>query len=217
MATASVVAGQDLLQPDLADTLRCHRERRAERILPGPSRRQNRHRRAQGRRHHDHRRSGKLSRRSCARRCAARYRGYDIVSMPPPSSGGVHLIEMLNILEGYDLGKLSREQSLHDMIEAMKRAYADRAVFMGDPDAVKMPVAGLFSKAYATSLRAEIGERATPSADIRAGKACRFRRPQHHAFLGDRSRRQRRVEYLHAEFLVWPRPRCRGHRRTAQQ
>ena len=72
------------------------------------------------------------------------YRGYDIVSMPPPSSGGVALIEMLNILEGYDLAKLGRgEQSLHDMIEAMKRAYADRAVFMGDPDAVKMPVAGL--------------------------------------------------------------------------
>ena len=84
------------------------------------------------------------------------YRGYDIVSMPPPSSGGVHLIEMLNILEGYDLGKLGRgEQSLHDMIEAMKRAYADRAVFMGDPDAVKMPIAGLISKKYAAALRAE--------------------------------------------------------------
>jgi gamma-glutamyltranspeptidase / glutathione hydrolase len=103
------------------------------------------------------------------------YRGYDIVSMPPPSSGGVHLIEMLNILEGYDLAKLGRgQQSLHDMIEAMKRAYADRAVFMGDPDAVKMPIAGLISKNYAASLRAGIGERATPAADIRAGKAIDF-------------------------------------------
>jgi gamma-glutamyltranspeptidase/glutathione hydrolase len=102
------------------------------------------------------------------------YRGYDVISAPPPSSGGVHLIEMLNILEGYDLAKLSREQSLHDMIEAMKRAYADRAAFMGDPDAVKMPISGLLSKKYAASLRAEIGERATPSADIRAGKPDDF-------------------------------------------
>ncbi len=102
------------------------------------------------------------------------YRGYDIVSAPPPSSGGVHLIEMLNILEGYDLAKLSREQSLHTMIEAMKRAYADRAVFMGDPDAVKIPVEGLTSKAYAASLRAEIGEKAASPAEIRAGKPADF-------------------------------------------
>jgi len=98
------------------------------------------------------------------------YRGYDIVSMPPPSSGGVALIEMLNILEGYDLAKLGRADALHDMIEAMKRAYADRAISMGDPDFVKMPTARLLSKAYATALRAKIGERATPAADIRPGK-----------------------------------------------
>jgi gamma-glutamyltranspeptidase/glutathione hydrolase len=103
------------------------------------------------------------------------YRGYDVVSMPPPSAGGVHLIEMLNILEGYDLAKLGRgEKSSHIMIEAMKRAYADRAVYMGDPDAVKMPIAGLISKKYAASLRASIGERATPSADIRPGKPADF-------------------------------------------
>ena len=98
------------------------------------------------------------------------YRGYDIVSMPPPSSGGVHLIEMLNILEGYDLGKLPREEALHYEIEAMKRAYADRAVYMGDPDSVKMPIAGLIAKPYAASLRASIGAQATPAADIHAGK-----------------------------------------------
>jgi len=103
------------------------------------------------------------------------YRGYDIVSMPPPSSGGVHLIEMLNILEGYDLAKLGRgEQSLHTMIEAMKRAYADRAAFMGDPDAVKMPIAGLISKKYAAALRASIGDKATPSASIRSGKPAEY-------------------------------------------
>jgi gamma-glutamyltranspeptidase/glutathione hydrolase len=99
------------------------------------------------------------------------YRGYDIISMPPPSSGGVALIAMLNILEGYDLAKLGRGvESFHDMIEAMKRAYADRAAFMGDPDAVKMPIARLISKKYAATLRAQIGERATPAADIHAGK-----------------------------------------------
>jgi gamma-glutamyltranspeptidase/glutathione hydrolase len=103
------------------------------------------------------------------------YRGYTIVSMPPPSSGGVHLIEMLNILEGYDLGKLGRgEQSLHYMIEAMKRAYADRAEFMGDPDTVKMPVAGLISKKYAAALRAGIGDKSTPAADIKPGKPAEF-------------------------------------------
>ena len=102
------------------------------------------------------------------------YRGYDIISAPPPSSGGVHLIEMLNILEGYDLAGLGREESLHDMIEAMKRAYADRAVFMGDPDSVKIPVDGLTSKAYAKSLRANIGPRSTPPAEIRPGTAAEF-------------------------------------------
>ena len=102
------------------------------------------------------------------------YRGYDIITVPPPSSGGVHLVEMLNILEGFDLSALSREQALHDMIETMKRAYADRATFMGDPDAVKMPIEGLISKKYAASLRAQIGDRATPSEEIRAGNPADF-------------------------------------------
>jgi gamma-glutamyltranspeptidase/glutathione hydrolase len=103
------------------------------------------------------------------------YRGYDIVSMPPPSSGGVALIEMLNILEGYDLAKLGRgDEAMHYMIEAMRRAYADRAAFMGDSDTVKMPLAGLMSKAYAASLRDSITERATPSANVRAGKPADY-------------------------------------------
>ncbi|MBV9955354.1 MAG: gamma-glutamyltransferase [Pseudolabrys sp.] len=101
------------------------------------------------------------------------YRGFEILSMPPPSSGGVHLIEMLNILEGYDLAALgvSNAHALHVMIEAMKRAYADRAVFLGDPDSINVAVAGLVSKRYAAKLRATIGDRATPSAQIRAGDA----------------------------------------------
>ena len=96
------------------------------------------------------------------------YRGYDIVSMPPPSSGGVHLIEMLNILEGYDLTERNAA-SLHLMIQAMTRAYADRAVYLGDPDTVQVPVKGLTSKAYAKSLRDSITEKATPPATVRPG------------------------------------------------
>jgi gamma-glutamyltranspeptidase/glutathione hydrolase len=104
-----------------------------------------------------------------------KYRGYDIVSMPLPSSGGICLIEMLNVLEGFDLGKLGRgAPALHDTIEAMKRAYADRAVYMGDPDTVTVPVAGLLSKKYAASLRKSIGANATPSADIRPGKPADY-------------------------------------------
>jgi len=100
------------------------------------------------------------------------YRGYDILSMPPPSSGGVHLIEMLNILEGYDLRAIAADRGTvaHLMIEAMKRAYADRAIFLGDPDWVKVPVAGLTSKSYAAALRAQIDPaRARASAEVRAG------------------------------------------------
>jgi gamma-glutamyltranspeptidase / glutathione hydrolase len=98
------------------------------------------------------------------------YRGYELVSMPPPSSGGVELIEMLNILEGYDLAHDDQAQTLHLMIEAMKRAYADRALFLGDPDKVQNPIARLTSKSYAADWRAAIDPvHATPAADIRAG------------------------------------------------
>jgi gamma-glutamyltranspeptidase/glutathione hydrolase len=98
------------------------------------------------------------------------YRGYDVVSMPPPSSGGVELIEMLNILEGYDLAHADEVQKGHLLVEAMKRAYADRALFLGDPDKVKAPVAKLISKDYAATWRATIdAEHATPASAIRAG------------------------------------------------
>jgi gamma-glutamyltranspeptidase / glutathione hydrolase len=98
------------------------------------------------------------------------YRGYDIVSMPPPSSGGVALIEMLNIIEGYDLAHQDRAQALFLMVETMKRAYADRAWFLGDPDRVQIPVARLTSKNYAAQWRATIDpEHATPASEIRAG------------------------------------------------
>ncbi len=96
------------------------------------------------------------------------YRGYDIVAMPLPSSGGVVLLETLNILEGFPMHDLAQGSvpSLHLLIEAMKRAYADRARFLGDPDFVNAPVAKLTSKDYAAKLRASINpDRATPWSD----------------------------------------------------
>jgi gamma-glutamyltranspeptidase / glutathione hydrolase len=95
------------------------------------------------------------------------YRGYEVLSMPPISSGGVGLIEMLNILEGYDLGKVGYRSadSVHLIAESMRRAYADRAKYLGDPDFVKnMPIDRLISKEYAADLRKSITmERATKS------------------------------------------------------
>jgi gamma-glutamyltranspeptidase/glutathione hydrolase len=93
------------------------------------------------------------------------YRGYDIVSMPEPSSGGVVLLETLNILEGFPMAEMKQgsASSLHLLIEAMKRAYADRARYLGDPAFVDAPVATLISKDYAAKQRAGIDlDRATP-------------------------------------------------------
>ncbi|HVV43320.1 MAG TPA: gamma-glutamyltransferase [Nitrobacter sp.] len=97
------------------------------------------------------------------------YRGYDIVSMPLPSSGGTVLIESLNILEGFPMPSLPQGsvKSLHLLIEAMKRAYADRARYLGDPAFVNAPIARLIAKDYAATQRATIDmARATPSSDI---------------------------------------------------
>ncbi|MFO1507070.1 MAG: gamma-glutamyltransferase [Lysobacterales bacterium] len=93
------------------------------------------------------------------------YRGYRIITASPPSSGGIVLAEMLNILSGYDLSKLDRVHRVHYEIEAMRRAYRDRAAYLGDPDFVQMPVAELTSPLYAAGLRASIlPDKATPSA-----------------------------------------------------
>ena len=97
------------------------------------------------------------------------YRGYDIVSMPLPSSGGVVLLESLNILEGFPMSDMKQGSalSLHLLIEAMKRAYADRAHYLGDPAFVTAPVARLMTKAYAAKQRATISlDHATPWTDI---------------------------------------------------
>jgi gamma-glutamyltranspeptidase/glutathione hydrolase len=97
------------------------------------------------------------------------YRGYDIVSMPLPSSGGVVLLEMLNILEGFPMSDMKQGTalSLHVMIEAMKRAYADRARYLGDPAFVNAPIATLIGKDYAARQRASIDlDHATPATEV---------------------------------------------------
>ena len=105
------------------------------------------------------------------------YRGHEIISMPPPSSGGAVLIEMLNILEGYDLNKFEASSSdrYHLMAESMRRAFADRAEYMGDSDFVKVPISGLIDKSYAAGLRSSIhSDRASTSAEVRAGRPAGY-------------------------------------------
>jgi gamma-glutamyltranspeptidase / glutathione hydrolase len=98
------------------------------------------------------------------------YRGYEIISSPPPSSGGTVLVESLNILEGYDLAKLGDRsaQSIHYTTEAFRRAFFDRAEFMGDPDFAKIPIAQLVDKKYGEAWRDSIdADRATPSKELK--------------------------------------------------
>ena len=85
------------------------------------------------------------------------YKGYEIVSMPPSSSGGVHLIQMLNMLEPHSLNKMGfgSSESIHLLVEVMKRAYADRSKYLGDSDLYNVP-SGLISKEYAKELNKNI-------------------------------------------------------------
>ena len=98
------------------------------------------------------------------------YRGYDIISAPPPSSGGIALVEILNILEGFDLAKLGNRsaQSIHLTVEAFRRALYDRAEFLGDPDFAKIPVPQLIDKRYAEAWRESINpNHASASKDLK--------------------------------------------------
>ncbi|MBB4304339.1 gamma-glutamyltranspeptidase/glutathione hydrolase [Rhodobium orientis] len=100
------------------------------------------------------------------------YRGFDVVSMPPPSSGGVHIVQILNILEGFPLAAsgFGSAETMHEMAEAMKLAYADRSEFLGDPDHVAVPVKALTATAYADALRKTIDkDRARPAVEIKPG------------------------------------------------
>lgn len=101
------------------------------------------------------------------------YRGYKVVTMPPPSSGGVHLIEILNMLEHYPIKEdgVNSAKNIHHMAESMKLAYADRSEYLGDPDFVKIPVTGLTSKAYANERVKTIDDnKARLSSTIKPGK-----------------------------------------------
>lgn len=150
--------GEIWKQPDLAETLKRIRQSGAEGFYKGKT--------AQLIEDYMKAHGGLITKEDLARYEAEElepvtgvYRGYDIVSMPPPSSGGVTLIEMLNILEGFDLEEMGLNSAmyLHVVTEAMRRAYADRALHLGDPNFNKnMPVSRLTSKEYATGLRASI-------------------------------------------------------------
>lgn len=109
-----------------------------------------------------------------------KYRGYEIVSMPPPSSGGVHLIQMLNLLEGYPQGLFGHNttNTVSLMAECMKIAYADRSKYLGDPDFVKVPVAGLVSKEYSDELRKKINlDKPVPGKEILPGNPLKYESP----------------------------------------
>lgn len=115
------------------------------------------------------------------------YRGYDIVTMPPPSSGGAHLVQMLNILERWPLGEWGHNsaRTIHHMAEAMKLAYADRSEYLGDPDYVTIPLQGLISKAYANDLASGITENARSAVSIKPGKPLPYESDQttHYSIL----------------------------------
>ena len=109
------------------------------------------------------------------------YRGYEIVSMPPPSSGGIHIIQILNVLEGYPLKDYGQNsaQTIHLMAEAMQLAYADRAEYLGDADFVDVPVSGLTARPYADKLRTLIDpNKATPASTIKANNPLPYESDQ---------------------------------------
>ncbi|SME88140.1 gamma-glutamyltransferase [Pseudobacteriovorax antillogorgiicola] len=108
------------------------------------------------------------------------FRNFELASMPPPSSGGVHIAQMLNILEGTEMGKipLDSPRYIQLLVESMRRAYADRAKYLGDPDFVSIPVKGLISKEYAAALRKELPlDKAGDSKVIGAGNPVPYESP----------------------------------------
>jgi gamma-glutamyltranspeptidase/glutathione hydrolase len=108
------------------------------------------------------------------------FNGYEILTMPPPSSGGVHLIQMLNMFEQLPMEDVAQGSALmmHYQTEIFKRAYADRSQFLGDPDFISMPIPGLLSKDYAKDLAANIhADKVTSSNDIFAGKPNAYESP----------------------------------------
>lgn len=160
-------AGDPLVQPDLAKTLRAIADDGADAFYTGPIAEQLVAEMKAG--------GGLLTKDDLAKYTAKErqpihgtYRGFDVYGPPPPSSGGICLIEMLNILENFDLKKQGRyaPETLHLLIEAMRRGYCDRAKYLGDPDFVKIP-AELTTKKYAAELAKQIAlDKATPSRQL---------------------------------------------------
>ena len=119
------------------------------------------------------------------------YKGYEIVSMPPSSSGGVHLIQMLNMLEPFSLNEMGfgSAETIHLLSEVMKRAYSDRSKYLGDTDFVEVPLKGLTSKTYAKKLLKEISlSKVTSSKDISYGNPLPYESPDttHFSVMDDR-------------------------------
>ncbi|MFB2641242.1 gamma-glutamyltransferase [Shewanella bicestrii] len=109
------------------------------------------------------------------------YRGYEVVSMPPPSSGGVHIIEMLNVLQQFPIDQFGHNtaQTIHVMAETMKHAYADRSEYLGDPDFYKVPVKQLTNKDYAQKIASQIAlNKTTPSTEIKPGNLAPYESDQ---------------------------------------
>ena len=166
-------AGETWRQPDLARTLERIRDDRRDGFYTGETARMLAE---------EMRRGGGIITEEDLARYEARerapvhgtYRGYDIISMPPPSSGGVAIVSMLNILEAYDLASMGHNSAeyVHHVAEAMRRAFRDRATYLADPDFADVPVQKLTSKEYASWLRRDLdSERASIShpADVQQG------------------------------------------------
>ncbi len=149
--------------------------------------------------------------------------GYEIISMPPPSSGGIALVEMLNMLEELDIQKRARGsvEALHLVTEAMRFAFLDRARFLGDPDFTDVPVAQVDVQAAREDAR-EDGRPREGDVERRARQGHPQREParrirRHHALLGGGQGRHGRVQHLHARRRLRVLRRHQGHRHAAQQ
>lgn len=111
---------------------------------------------------------------------SGKYRGYTIVSMPPPSSGGIHIIQMLNMLENYDYGGMGHntEKGVHVLSEVMRRAFADRAKYLGDPEFVNVPIMGLMNSDYAKKQISSLDmKHASSSSEVGAGDPAPYESP----------------------------------------
>jgi gamma-glutamyltranspeptidase/glutathione hydrolase len=164
---SSLAAGDRLVQPELAATLRSVAERGPDSFYKGDIPREVEAASRAG--------GGILTAADFANYRVTEgaplpcsYRGYLVLSAPPPSSGGTTICETLNILEGFDLHGMGfhSAESVHDITEALRLAFFDRNTYLGDPAFTRMPLNRLLSKSYATRLRGMIGDRATPSASL---------------------------------------------------